>query len=153
LGVLRGSVTLDTSAIVEYLTGTELGRIIKEYFETLKAEERVYCSLYSISELFYVLCRLKGSEYAAKKIDDMLTSNVIEVNNTTKMALEAGKLKCERAVSIGDCSCIATAKVTKSQAVFSQKEKELLKEMKRKPFDVKILFLAELATPKMKSFR
>jgi PIN domain nuclease of toxin-antitoxin system len=125
--------------------GTELGRIVKEYFETLKVEERVYCSLYSVSELFYILCRLKGSDFAAKKINEMFTSRVIEINNTTEMALEAGRLKCERAISMGDCSCIATAKITKSQAVFSRKEEELVKEIKRKTFDARILFLAELS--------
>lgn len=137
-------MTLDTSAIIEYLTGTELGSIIKEYFETLKAQEKVHCSLYSISEIFYVLCRLKGLKYAVEKINAMLNSQVIEINNTEEMALEAGKLKCDRAISIGDCSCIATAKITKSRPVFSQGEKELVNEMKRKPFAVEILFLAEL---------
>lgn len=137
-------MTLDTSAIIEYLMGTELGSIIKEYFETLKAEEKVHCSLYSISEIFYVLCRLKGLKYAVEKINAMLSSQVIEINNTEEMALEAGKLKCERAISIGDCSCIATAQITKSRSVFSQGEKELVNEMKRKTFAVEILFLAEL---------
>lgn len=137
-------MTLDTSAIVEYLMGTELGRSVKEYFETLKPEERVHCSLYSISEIFYVLCRLKGLEYALERMGVMLSSRVVEITNTEEMALEAGRLKCERAFSIGDCSCIATAKITGSQAVFAQREKELVNEMERKPFEVEILFLADL---------
>lgn len=141
---MRGSATLDTSVIIEYLMGTELGRIIKGYFETLESEEKVYCSLYAISEIFYVLCRLKGLEYAVEKINAMFVSRVIEVNNTEEMALEAGRLKCERAISVGDCSCIATAKITRSQAVFAQREKELVNEMQRKPFAVEMLFLAEL---------
>jgi len=146
LNTLRGNTTLDTSAIIEYLMGTELGRIIKEYLETLKPEEKIHCSLYTISEVFYVVCRLKGLEYAVEKMNMMLNSQVIEVNNTAEMALETGRLKCERAISIGACSCIATAKITRSPAVFAQKEKELVNEMKKKPFDVEILFLAELNT-------
>jgi len=146
LNALRGSVTLDTSAIIEYLMGTELGRIIKDFFETLKSEEKVHCSLYSISEMFYVLCRLKGVEQAVEKINAFLSSQVVEVNNTEEMALEAGKLKCERALSIGDCSCIATAKITGSRAVFAQREKELTNEMKRKPLDVGLLFLQRSST-------
>ncbi|MHA1710805.1 MAG: PIN domain-containing protein, partial [Candidatus Freyarchaeota archaeon] len=124
--------------------GTDLGRVIKEYFETMKLEEKVYCSLYTISELFYVLCRLKGLGYAVEKMNMMLSSRVVEINNTVEMALEAGRLKCERAISIGDCSCIATAKITRSQAIFAKKEKEIATEMKTKPFDVEILFLTEL---------
>lgn len=146
MNALRGSVTLDTSAIIEYLMGTELGRIIKDFFETLKSEEKVHCSLYSISEMFYVLCRLKGVEQAVEKINAFLSSQVVEVNNTEEMALEAGKLKCERALSIGDCSCIATAKITGSRAVFAQREKELTNEMKRKPLDVGLLFLQRSST-------
>lgn len=137
-------MTLDTSAIIEYLMGTKLGSIVKEYFETLKLEEKVYCSLYSISEIFYVLCRLKCLEYAVDKINTMLSSRVIEINNTEEMALKTGRLKCKRAISIGDCSCIVTAKITRSRAVFAQREKELVNAMKRKPFNVEILFLAEL---------
>lgn len=137
-------MTLDTSAIIEYLTGTKLGTIVKDYFETLKPDEKVYCSLYSISEIFYVLCRLKGLEYTVDRINTMLNSRVIEINNTEEMALKAGRLKCERAISIGDCSCIATAKITRSRAIFAQKEKEIVNTIKRKPFNVEILFLAEL---------
>jgi len=143
LGVLRGSVTLDTSALIEYLTGTNLGQIVKEYFETLKPEEKVYCSLYAVSEIFHVLCRLKGPEYAADKVDEILSSRVVEIDNTEPMASETGRLKCERAISIGDCSCIATARITGSRAVFAQSEKEIMKEMKRTPFPAEILFLSE----------
>jgi len=110
----------------------------------LRAEKRAYCSLYFVSEIFYVLCRVKGLEYALERMDTMMNSRVVEVNNTEEMALEAGRLKCERAISIGDCSCIATAKTTGSKAVFAQREKELVNEMKRKPFEVEVLFLADL---------
>lgn len=144
MNTLRGSITLDTSALIEYLTGTELGRVVKEYFETLKPEEKVYCPLYAVSEIFYVLCRLKGPEYAADNVGEILSSRVIEINNTEEMAFETGRLKCERAISIGDCSCIATARITGSRAVFAQSEKEILKEMKRNPFPAEILFLSEL---------
>ncbi|MCD6529216.1 PIN domain-containing protein [Candidatus Bathyarchaeota archaeon] len=140
---LRGDITLDASALIEYLMGTELGRILKEYFETLKAGEKVYCSLYTISEIFYVICRLKGLKFAVEKMNAMLNSRMIEVNNTERMALEAGRLKCERAISLGDCSCIATAKITRSKAVFARREKELKKEMKKRPFNVEIIFLTE----------
>ena len=143
---LRGSITLDTSVFIEYFMGSTLGYLVKEYFKTLKPEERVYCSLYTVSEVFYVLCRLKGLEYAMEKVKTLLDSQVVEVVNTVEVALETGRLRCRRAISIGDCSCIATAKVTRTKALFARKEKELANEMGRRPFDVEIMFLSELAT-------
>ena len=142
---MQGNTTLDTSAFIEYLMGSDLGDIVEKYFETLKASENAYCSLYSITEIFYVLCRLKGVEYATEKLDLMLSSHIIEVNNTMQMALETGRLKCARAISMADCSCIATAKMTGSRAVFARREKELEKEIKKRSFDVEILLLSELS--------
>ena len=44
---------------------------------------------------------------------------------------------------MADCSCIATAKLANAKAVFARREEELAKEMKRKPFDMEIIFLEE----------
>jgi len=144
LNRLRGSLTFDTSTIIEYLMGIDLGHIVKEYFETLMIDEKVYCSIYAISEVFYVLCRLIGLEYALDKIGVILRSGIIEVNNTLEMALNAGRLKCERAISIGDCSSIATAMICGSQVVFARREREIVDEMDKKPFDINVLFLSDL---------
>ena len=138
---LRGNIALDSSVLIEYLMGTKTGETIKEYFETLKPEETVSCSILTIAEIFYVLCRLRGAAFAADKIDDMLKSQALEVYNTTELAIRTGKIKCERAVSLADCSCIATAELANAKAVFARKEKELVKEMERKPFDVEMIFL------------
>ena len=73
----------------------------------------------------------------------MIKSQVLRIYNTTELAIETGKIKCERAVSIADCSCIATGKLSNAKAVFARKEKELIKEIERKPFDVEIIFLKE----------
>jgi len=138
---LRGNTSLDTSALIEYLTGTKEGETIKEYFKTLKPEETANCSILTVSEILYILCRLKGATFAQDKISDMLKSQAIKVYNTTDLAIQTGKIKCERAISLADCSCIATAKLANAKAVFARKEKELAREMKRKPFDIKIIFL------------
>jgi len=143
LGSLRGNIALDSSAIIEYLMGTKAGEKLKEYFETLRPGETVSCSIMAISEVFYILCRLKGAKFAEEKVNEMLKSQVLEVYGSEQLALETGKLKCERALSLADCSCIATAKLTSAKAVFARKEKELTREMEKKPFDVEILFLEE----------
>lgn len=138
---LKGNTALDTSALIEFLTGTKAGEIIKTYFKTLKPEETTNCSIFIISEVFYVLCRLKGTEFAEEKVNDMLKSKTLQVYNTTDVAIQTGKIKCERAMSLADCSCIAAAKLANAKAVFARKEKELAREMKRKPFTVEITFL------------
>lgn len=138
---LRGNTALDSSVLIEYLMGTEVGEAVKEYFETLKPEETANCSLLAISEIFYILCRLRGVRFAESKIHDMLKSKVLEIYNTTEVAIETGKIKCERAISLADCSCIATGKLANAKAVFARKEEELIKEMERKSFDVEIVFL------------
>jgi len=138
---LRGNTSLDTSALIEYLTGTKAGETIKKYFQTLKPEETTNCSILTISEIFYILCRLEDSTFAENKVNDMLKSQILQVHNTTELAIQTGKIKCKRAISLADCSCIATAKLANAKAVFARKEKELVREMERKPCDVEITFL------------
>lgn len=81
--------------------------------------------------------------FAEDKISDMLKSQVLEICKSIELALETGKIKCERAISIADCSCIATGKLTNAKAVFATKEDEVIKEIERKPFDIEIIFLEE----------
>jgi predicted nucleic acid-binding protein len=126
--------------IVEYLIGSKLGEEVRDYFSNLKPDERVYCSLYALSEVFYVMCRLKGKEFAREKIAQMLLSNMISVHSSIELAIKTGELKCERAVSLADCSSIATAIITDTRVVFAEEE-ELKKEIERKPFEVEIIFL------------
>lgn len=78
-----------------------------------------------------------------KKINSILRSQVLKICSTTELAIETGRIKCERAISLADCGCIATAKLTRAKAVFARKEEELLREMERRPFDVEIVFLKE----------
>lgn len=137
---LEGDLTLDTSVLVEYLAGSDLGRKVKDYFENLGPDEKAHCSIYTLSELFYIICRLRGEEFAQQKIDEMLSSNMISVHGSVELAIKTGKLKCERAISLADCSSIAVATLTRTRAVFIEEE-ELKEEMDRSPFEAEILFL------------
>ncbi len=97
----------------------------------------------SIVEMTYVLCRRVGPALALKKRDLLLKSRVFEVVPVSELADEAAMVKCERALSLADCFTIALTQVYGCPAVFAKKEKELEREMKRKPFKVRILFLVE----------
>jgi hypothetical protein len=124
--------------------GTKTGEILKRYFETLRPEEKVSCSLITISEVFYVLCRLKGAKFAEDKINDILASNVLDICDSAEIAVRTGKIKCLRSIPLADCSCVAVAEMTKAKAVSAKREKELVKEMEKKPFNVEIIFLQDL---------
>ena len=140
---LKGNIAFDSSALLEYLMGTKAGEIVKEYFETLRPEETANCSIITVSEIFYILCRLRGAAFAENKIKDMLESRVLEVWNSPELAVETGRVKCERAISLADCSCIATGKLANAKVVFARKEEDLARETERKPFDIEIVFLEE----------
>ena len=98
----------------------------------------------TISEVFYVLCRLRGAKFAEEKINDILASHVLDICYSAEIAIRTGKIKCVRSISLADCSCVAVAEMTKAKAVFAKREKELVKEMERKPFSVEIIFLQDL---------
>lgn len=126
--------------------GTPRGRVLKQYLETLRDDERVSASLLAVAETFYVLCRLKGRGFAEEKLERILGSNVIEVSGSTETALEMGRIKCERAIPFADCACLASAKLVGAKAVFASREAELKREMERKSFPMELVFLEDFLT-------
>ena len=142
---LRGNTALDSSALIEYLTASPLGSILKEYFESLTLDETVGISILSVAETFYVLCRKHGQKFASERMAEILSSRVIDILNSVELAIETGKLKCKMAISVADCSCLATAKLAKAKAIFAFRENELLREIKRGSLDdAGIVFLEDM---------
>ena len=141
---LRGNTALDSSVLIEYLTGTNLGSVLRDYFQNMGPREIAYVSHLTLAETYYVLCRLEGSESANQKLSQMLSSNMIQPIASLNLAIETGRLKCVRAISLPDCSCLATAKETKSQPVFATQETDLKREINRKPFDPAPTFLEDM---------
>ena len=97
----------------------------------------------SVVEMTYVLCRRAGPAVALRKKSLLLRSGVVRVVSVSELADEAALIKCERAISLADCFTIALARVYGCPAVFAKKEKELEREMERRPFNVEMLFLME----------
>jgi len=58
--------------------------------------------------------------------------------------MAAGAYKCGRTISLADCYVIAIAELQHATAVFARHENGLDEEIRRKPFDVSILFLEDL---------
>lgn len=117
---------------------------MREYFDSMRANETATVSILTVAETFYVLCRREGVELATQKISQMIESNMIQPFASIELAFETGKLKCERAISLADCSCLAAAKEIAAHPVFAAREVELTREMNRKPFDVDPIFLEDI---------
>jgi hypothetical protein len=138
---LSGKLALDTSALIELVLSTTSGLKLKE---ALKAETiETSTTTLNITELRYVLCRKLGSQKANDIVDKLLASGYITVEDISPLTLEASMHKCTRAISLCDCFTLALADKSSSAATFARKEKELITEMQKKPFHLKIIFLED----------
>ncbi len=82
-----------------------------------------------------------GQEKAKEKVDKLLLSRTLEIVSEDSILHEVGRMKCERAIALGDCHTLAIAAKLNGTALFARAEDDLAKEMKRKPFTVKLMFL------------
>lgn len=138
---LSGDIVFDTSALLELLDLTPSGTMIKDLLASNSLEGHL--SEVSLSEASYVLCRRLGYEHATSKIRALVASGYFEIKQTADILELASKYKCERSLSIVDCFALALGKELELPVLFSKREKELEKEIKIKPFDVRIFFLED----------
>lgn len=113
---------------------------MKDNIYNLKSGERIHCSINTISEVYYVLCRIRGKEFASEKLDELFASRLVSFDASIELAVRTGQLKCKRSISLADCSVLAVAELAKCPAVFL-KETELEKEMAKEVFECKIILL------------
>jgi predicted nucleic acid-binding protein len=97
----------------------------------------------AVTELRYVLCRKLGWPQSTERVNNLIASGYIKVEDTLKLINQAAKTKCRRAISLPDCFTIALAHYIKGEALFARKEQDLTAEMQKEPFEVNILFLEE----------
>jgi uncharacterized protein len=140
-------LSIDSGVILAYYLGEDLGKLVKSSI-LAPGNGNVYCSRQTISELFYMLCRRKGDEFASKAIETLLKSSYLSVVSSDEIDIQAGRYKCARAISLADCYVLAIAKIQSVPAVFARREEEVEKELERKPFDVKLLFLEDYLSRK-----
>jgi len=139
---LQGNLAVDTSAWIEYFLETELGKRLDSYLSSPQPK-KVFVSLLTLSEIYYVLCRAGGEKLAEECLETLSVIKDLVIDLSLDLAVKAGSLKCKRAISLADCTCIALAEKYGCQALFARKEKEIEEEMKRKPFKVRVVFLEE----------
>ena len=140
---LTGNIVLDTTPLLELIYSTIGGIKLKE---ALKAERlQANITEVTLTELRYILCRKLGLNETRKRIKTLLESGYLSVHETSKLIEAAAEYKYKRALSLADCFAISLAKAIDAPILFSKKEDDLVKEMSRETFDVKIFFLEEPA--------
>jgi len=139
---LAGNIVFDASVIVELLSSTKRGKIVKEKLKS--GEVFAFTTELDIAEALYILCRKIGFNNALIKINALNRSGYIEVFEISPLIETAALYKCNRAIALSDCFTLSLAKYLSLPVLFARKEKELLREIEKEPFDVEILFLEEL---------
>ncbi|MFI5422280.1 MAG: PIN domain-containing protein [Nitrososphaerales archaeon] len=140
--VLPNRISIDSGVVLAYFLGEGLGELVKTTI--LPPNDRsVFCSRTAISELFYILCRRKGDNFAGNAVESFLRTNYVSIVSSDDLDIEAGRYKCSRAISLADCYVLAVAKVQNASAVFAKKEDDIAREIRRRRFDVRILFLED----------
>ena len=136
---LSGTVSLDSSVLIELLSGTAASRPLQEAIENDRISP--HTTYLAVSESEYILCRELGEENARQKLDSLIQSRTIEIVEDSFLLHDAARVKCGRAIALGDCYTIALAQKLKGTALFARPEEDLDRERRRKPFPVTIAFL------------
>lgn len=138
---LEGDMVFDASVLVEVIFSTVGGRLVRRMLvdEVLFG----YVTELAVSELRYVVCRMLGRDEAWRRVDKLLASGYFRVEEISPIVTLASEYKCERAISLPDCFSIALGEYLSMPVLFARREKELVREIERKPFDVDILFLED----------
>jgi predicted nucleic acid-binding protein len=138
---LKGKLSVDTSALIELIYCDKSGQNFKEALESDVVE--AWTTEIAIAELRYVLCRKLGWRESTERVNKLLASGYIKVEDISKLINEASKTKCRRAISLPDCFTLALAQEIRGNALFARKEQDLTKEMQKAPFEVNIIFLED----------
>lgn len=138
---MKGAYATDASTLLELVYGTAVGErllnaMLDETIETITHE-------LAIAELRYILCRKVGKEKAKSRVEKLLASGYIVVEDVSELIETAADYKCDRAISLPDCFTLSLGKMRSLPVLFAWKERELTAEMERVPFDLDILFLED----------
>ena len=136
----EGRVAFDTSVLIELIEGTQKGTAVLEALASGRLTP--HASWVNVMETEYIVCRKVGHEKARKSVFALLKSGFVAVEDTPLVHQTAANIKCERSISIVDCYTFAVAKVTSSVPVFASEEAEIVRETKKRPFDIQPVFLA-----------
>ena len=139
---IRGKIAFDTSILLEQLLSTKRGIIIKDY--VVRGEIIPYITEITLTETLYVLCRHIGWNRAKEKVKLLVDSGFFIVEDLEHVREHAAQYKCKRRISLADCFTLGLAKYISAPALFTFKEKEIIEENSKEPFDIEIIFLDDI---------
>ena len=100
----------------------------------------------AITELRYILCRAMGMREAEARVEKLVASGYLLVEDASVLTASAADIKCERALSLPDCFTLSLAKRLYVPCLFAKRERELTAETERKDFDIDIAYLEDYVT-------
>jgi len=136
---LEGVYAVDAGALIDLVYDTNEGKALRA--SVLDESVSLLTHEYAVLELRYILCRRLGRDEAWARVEKLLASGYLIVEDASKLMDAAALLKCERHISLPDCFTLALAQKYKATALFASREVELIREMELKSFNTKIQFL------------
>ena len=117
-------LTFDSEAILAFFLGEPGAELVKDNLEKVqKIEIEGYINILNLTEIYYILSRVSPKLAEEKQRNLRLYGLKIVPINDNGLWREAGKIKCDHAMSIADAFAVATAQNLKTKLmVGSDKE-------------------------------
>ena len=110
---------LDTQALLKYYLDEPGGSIVEDYLRRLSEKKiKGYINLVTLSELFYILCRI-NEQLAIEKERNLRSFGikVVSIRDKSKIWKEAASIKARHSLSLADAYGAATAITLKATLV------------------------------------
>jgi len=138
----KGRVVFDAGIVIELLLSASRVETIKKAIR----DEGIlpHVTHITLAEVLYILCRRIGWKLADEKVTGLIESGYFIVEDVGRIFEISARYKCERRISLADCFTLGLAKYVSAPALFAVREKELVNENEKNPFDVHIIFLEDI---------
>lgn len=140
---LKGVYAVDAGPLIDLVYGSVGGAALRDAL--LDESVSAVTHELAITELRYILCRGLGRREAEARVEKLLASGYLLVEDVSALIASAADIKCERALSLPDCFTLSLARRLSVPCLFAGRERELLAEMERRAFDVDIAYLEDYA--------
>jgi len=127
-------LTFDSEAILAFFLGEPGAELVKDNLEKVQKKEiEGYINILNLTEIYYILSRVSPKLAEEKQRNLRLYGLKIVPINDNGLWREAGKIKCDHAMSIADAFAVATAQNLKTKLIvgsdkeFNNLNVELLK--------------------------
>ena len=137
-------MVFDTGPLLEIVSGSSLGSYAKKLLESDAV--RAYASELNFGELSYLICRKSGKQESERVLRNLRESGYFQILSFAEYSDEATEMKCSRSLAFPDCFALSLGESLKIRVLFATRERELVKEIKKKAFETEILFLDELVS-------